>query len=251
AFTWDGRTKGTTIGTAQVITGTTYVLAGAGAGLLESVQTTSGEEYTRIGNTACGNGVPNASLTAAPTSGTTPLTVNFDASGSSVPQSCNTIASFTLDFGDGSAGTQSLPAFSHTYNNAGDYTARLTVTDTAGRSSTNNAQVVIHVASASPSPTPTPTPTASGTQVIQGTYDPHKYPCGSDKLTFNVGPGKASIVIQANATVPSNDISVSLLYNHDGQTDLIKTEDTGTCCEVLRYAPAGQVPPGEYQVQIC
>src|SRR6266550_465059 len=106
-FTWDARAEGTTIGAAQVITGTTYVLAGAGAGFLETVQSTSGEEYTRIGNTACGTGVPNASLTAAPTSGSVPLTVNFDASASSVPQSCNTIASYALDFGDGSAATQS------------------------------------------------------------------------------------------------------------------------------------------------
>jgi len=155
-FTWDGRVAGTTIGAAQVITGTTYVLAGAGAGLLESVQTTSGEEYTRTGNTACATGVPNAGVTANPTSGALPLTVNFDASASSVPQSCNTIASYALDFGDGSTGVQSSPAFSHTYNNAGDYTARLTVTDSAGRTSTNGAQVVIHVTSAPPTPTPTP-----------------------------------------------------------------------------------------------
>jgi len=159
AFTWDGSAAGTTIGTAQVITGTTYILAGAGAGLLESVQTTSGEDYTRIGNTACGTGVPNASLAANPTSGAVPLTVNFDASGSSNPQSCNTIASYTLDFGDGSSTvTQSAPTFSHTYNNAGDYTARLTVTDSAGHASANQAQVLIHATAPTPSPTPTPTP---------------------------------------------------------------------------------------------
>jgi hypothetical protein len=155
-FTWDGSAVGTDIGTAQVITGTTYILAGAGAGLLESVQTTSGEEYTRVGNTSCATGVPNASLTAGPTSGTVPLTVNFDASASSVPQSCNTIASYSLDFGDGATAVQSSPAFSHTYINAGDYTARLTVTDSAGRTSTNDANVVIHATSASPTPTPTP-----------------------------------------------------------------------------------------------
>ncbi|HXJ37951.1 MAG TPA: PKD domain-containing protein, partial [Bryobacteraceae bacterium] len=155
-FTWDGRAAGTTIGAAQVITGTTYVLAGAGAGLLETVQTNSGEEYTRVGNTVCATGVPNASLTANPTSGAVPLTVNFDASASSVPQSCNTIASYALDFGDGSTGNQSSPTFSHAYNNAGDYTARLTVTDSAGRTSTNASQVLIHVTTAAPTPTPTP-----------------------------------------------------------------------------------------------
>lgn len=250
-FTWDGHAEGTTIGAAQVITGTTYLLAGAGAGLLETVQSTSGDEYTRVGNTACATGLPNAALTANPTSGSAPLTVSFDASGSSVPQSCNTIASYALDFGDGSASIQPSPAFTHQYNNGGDYTARLSVTDSAGHTSTNNAQVVIHVGSGSPSPTPTPTPTTSGTQVIQGTYDPHKYPCGSDKHHFSIGAGKASIVVQVNATVPANDISVSLLYHDGDKVNLIKTEDTGTCCEVLRYAPAGQVPPGDYDVQIC
>lgn len=157
AFTWDARAEGTTIGAAQVITGTTYLLAGAGAGLLETVQSTSGEEYTRVGNMACANGLPNAALTANPTSGNAPLTVNFDASGSSVPQSCNTIASYTLDFGDGSqAATQATPTFSHTYS-AGNYTAHLTITDSAGNVSTNQAQAAIHAAAA-PSPTPTPTP---------------------------------------------------------------------------------------------
>src|SRR5260221_7094117 len=51
-FTWDGRVAGTTIGAAQVITGTTYVLAGAGAGLLENVLKTSGEGYNKKGHTA-------------------------------------------------------------------------------------------------------------------------------------------------------------------------------------------------------
>jgi hypothetical protein len=154
AFTWDGSAPGTDIGTAQVITGTTYVLLGATRGLLETVQTTSGEEYTRIGNTACASGMPNASLTASPTSGPAPLTVNFDASGSSnPPDSCNTIASYTMDFGDGSTvANQASPAFSHTYNTAGDYAARLTVTDSGGRVSTNPAQVGIHVTSPPPPP---------------------------------------------------------------------------------------------------
>lgn len=249
AFTWDGSAVGTDIGTAQVITGTTYVLAGATRGFLETVQTTSGEEYTRVGNTSCGTGVPNASLAANPTSGVVPLTVNFDASASSNPQSCNTIASYTLDFGDGSSTvTQSSPAFGHTYNNAGDYSARLTVTDSAGHVSTNPAQVPIHVTSTG---TPPPPPSGDGTNVIQGAYDPHAYPCASQKNRFTVGPGKSSIVVQVNATVPANDISVNLLFGSDPNAVLVKGEDTGTCCEALRYAPAGQVPPGEYQVQIC
>ncbi len=104
-----------------------------------------------------------------------------------------------------------------------------------------------------PSPTPTPGPLmpGDGTQVIQGAYDPHIYPCGSQKLRFDVPAGKTAITVQVNATVPANDISVSLLYGSDPDAIFLQTEDTGTCCEALVYQPDGGVPAGEYQVQIC
>jgi PKD repeat protein len=77
--------------------------------------------------------------------------VNFNASASSHPLACANIVSYTMTFGDGSnAVTQASPLFTHTYNNAGDYTARLTVTDSIGQVSTNSAQVGISVASAGP-----------------------------------------------------------------------------------------------------
>ncbi|MFZ0751676.1 MAG: hypothetical protein WAM70_20110 [Pyrinomonadaceae bacterium] len=101
-----------------------------------------------------------------------------------------------------------------------------------------------------PSPTPSGTP-AEGPQVIQGTYDPHAYPCNTPKHKFTVGPGKARIVVQLNAQVPANDLSVSLLFGSDQNATLIRTEDTGTCCEALVYEPAGGVPAGEYQIQVC
>jgi PKD repeat protein len=155
AFTWDASKAGTKLGG---VVGNTYVLAGAGAGFLETVQTTGANgSYTRVGNLSCAQEPPVAQLTANPMSGYAPLTVNFDASGSTDPFSCATINSYTLNFGDGSAAvTQSTPTFSHTYSTSGDYPARLTVKDTVGEVSTNLAQVVISV---SPTPTPTPTPT--------------------------------------------------------------------------------------------
>jgi len=92
------------------------------------------------------NAAPTAVLTATPTSGTVPLTVNFDGSGSFDPDAGDTIASYTFDFGDGPAPvTQSTPTISHTYNFTGNYAARLTVTDSRGLASTNTAQVVISV----------------------------------------------------------------------------------------------------------
>jgi PKD repeat protein len=115
--------------------------------------------YTVNNNDFCRpNAAPTAVLTATPTSGNAPLTVNFDGSGSYDPDPGDTIASYTFSFGDGSpAVTQSAPTIAHTYNAAGNYAARLTVTDSRGLASTNTAQVIITVTS-SPTPTPTPTP---------------------------------------------------------------------------------------------
>ena len=106
--------------------------------------------YTVNNNQFCRpNAAPTAVLTATPTSGTAPLTVNFDGSGSYDPDTApppDTIASYTFNFGDGSAAvTQSSPTISHNYNAAGNYAARLSVTDSRGAVSTNTAQVVISV----------------------------------------------------------------------------------------------------------
>ncbi len=92
---------------------------------------------------------------------------------------------------------------------------------------------------------------APQTTPFQGTYDPHVYPCATQRHHFTLGPGQARIVLQVNAQVPTNDLTVSLLYGSDPNPELITTEDTLTCCEALTYQPSGGVPPGEYQVQIC
>jgi PKD repeat protein len=91
------------------------------------------------------NSPPTAVLTASPTSGPPPLTVNFNGSGSSDPDSGDHIASFTFKFGDGQSATQSTPTVSHTYNKAGTYGATLTVTDSHGAQSQNAAEVEITV----------------------------------------------------------------------------------------------------------
>lgn len=103
--------------------------------------------YTVKDNGICApNSPPLAALTASPESGTAPLAVSFDASGSRDPDAGDSIASYTFDFGDGSpALTQSTPGASHTYQSAGDYKASVTATDTHGASSRNAAEAVIEV----------------------------------------------------------------------------------------------------------
>ncbi|HEV8134349.1 MAG TPA: PKD domain-containing protein, partial [Pyrinomonadaceae bacterium] len=120
--------------------------------------------YTIVGNTSCQpNNAPLAVLSGNPTSGNAPLSVNFSGANSSDPDPGDSIASYSFDFGDGTAVlTQSTATTSHTYQNPGNYPARLTVKDSRGKSSTNLAQVMISATDASPTPTPTPTPLPCG-----------------------------------------------------------------------------------------
>src|SRR3954447_26790862 len=80
-----------------------------------------------------------------------------------------------------------------------------------------------------------------------GTFDPHAYPCSSQVHDFTVPANQARIVVEVNANVPTNDITVTLLF---GST-LIQTQDTGVGQEVINYAPGGVIPGGLYHVQVC
>lgn len=73
-----------------------------------------------------GNSAPEASFTATPTSGEAPLLVSFNASGSSDPDGDD--LSYSWNFGDGSP-TASGENVSHTFQDAGDFTVTLTVSD--------------------------------------------------------------------------------------------------------------------------
>ena len=81
-----------------------------------------------------------ASLEASPTSGTAPLEVTFDTSGTVGP-----IIYFVLDFGDGNmvSGNQLIKTVPHTYSSSGTYVALLQIVDVYGRS--DQASVNIEV----------------------------------------------------------------------------------------------------------
>ncbi len=76
---------------------------------------------------------PTGALAVTPTSGTAPLAVTADASGSTAGSS--PISSYSFSFGDGTtAGPQATATASHTYQSAGTYT--VTVAATASASAT-------------------------------------------------------------------------------------------------------------------
>lgn len=85
---------------------------------------------------ALGGSTPTVSLALDPSSGSVPLNVDFTANVSGA-----TASKYNWNFGDGTTSTEAVP--SHTYKAAGNYTAKVTVTDNAG--GTASASTVVAV----------------------------------------------------------------------------------------------------------
>ena len=158
------------------------------------------------------NSPPTAVATASPTSGTAPLTVNFDGSGSSDPDVGDTI-SYSWDLnGDGTFGDSTVAKPSFTYASAGTYNAVLKVTDNHN-ASTSSTPITINV---------------SGGVSVFGTTTP-----GSG--TDNAGPGYKEV---SKYTAPRAGNVTKL-------TGYIAGRNVGTTTQAVRavlYADAGGNP---------
>ena len=117
----------------QIIYSTAYDLGAAGEDNYYGYGMIDAYEAVMM---ALGTAGPTADFSGTPTSGCTPLTVNF------TDLSSGEITSWSWNFGDG--GTSSAQNPSHTYVTAGDYTVSLTVTDASG-SDTEVKTGYIHV----------------------------------------------------------------------------------------------------------
>ncbi|HEY2129028.1 MAG TPA: PKD domain-containing protein [Streptosporangiaceae bacterium] len=148
-------------------------------------------EYQGGGGTPSG---PTAALTASPGSGTAPLSVTADASGSTAGSA--PISSYSFNFGDGStAGPQSSPTATHTYQSAGSYTVTVTVTDNNGLTATATKNVTVNAQQQNgPSAALSVSP-ASGTAPLQVTADASGSTAGSAPISsysFNFGDGSTA-----------------------------------------------------------
>ena len=86
------------------------------------------------------NSPPVALFTATPASGTAPLTVQFEASGSS--DSGGSIVSYSWDIGNNKAAESGL-TISHVFQAGGTYTVTLTVTDNLGATDSTTRTVTV------------------------------------------------------------------------------------------------------------
>ena len=153
-----------------------------------------GGQVRRIVHTA-GNGIPTASVSANPTSGSAPLTVNFDGSASSDPDGDTLTYQWT--FGDGQTATTSTPTTQHTYTTNGTFNASLRVLDSRGALSAP-APITINVGGNTP-PTPTMTSPASGATFAV-----------NQTITLT-----GSATDAQDGTIPPSGLSWTVLRHHD------------------------------------
>ena len=161
-----------------------------------------------------GNQPPTAVASGNPVSGQAPLPVLFSSAGSSDPE--GQPLTYSWAFGDGGTSTQANPT--HTYQTAGQYTARLTVSD--GASSTVSSEVTIRVGSP---------PTAT----ILTPEDGHLFQAG-DLVTYS---GSASD--PEDGTLPASAFSWTILFRHDSHVHPSGGPFTNTKTGALQIPASG------------
>ncbi|MET7394810.1 carbohydrate-binding protein [Dactylosporangium sp. NPDC005572] len=153
-----------------------------------------------------GNRAPIAVAGANPVSGPAPLAVQFTSAGSSDPE--GQALSYSWAFGDGGTSTAANP--SHTYTNAGTYTATLTVRDP--QNATGSASVTISVGNT--------LPTVSITAPANGSL-------------FSFGdtiPYQISVSDPEDGSIDCNRVKLTYILGHDSHGHQIsqKTGCSGT-----------------------
>jgi PKD repeat protein/subtilisin family serine protease len=135
----------------------TYQNAGSYTVSLTVTGTRGSDTETKKNYIQVGSSAPVASFTAAPTSGSSPLFVQF------TDTSTGNVSSRLWNFGDGTTSTEQNPA--HTYQNTGSYTVSLTIAGPGG-TDTETRQAYIQVKSAAPAANFTATPTSGGGPLV-------------------------------------------------------------------------------------
>jgi parallel beta-helix repeat protein len=128
---------------------------------------------------------PTAALSVSPASGTAPLQVTADASGSTAGSA--PISSYSFNFGDGTTvGPQSGATANHTYQSAGSYTVTVTATD--GNNLTSQATKTVTVSAQNTSP-------AQYVNQIATNYSTSSHTSGSVTVWRTAGVAAGDLII--------------------------------------------------------
>jgi len=181
------------------------------------------------------NSPPTAVFTAAPLTGPSPLTVSFDASGSS---DSGSITTYSWSFGDGHTGTG--VSTTHTYTLEGTFSAVLTVTDNYGATDTTSTPITV-AAPLNDSPTAAFTATPATGQVpltVQFNASGSDDPDGTiDSYAWDFGDGDSGTGLTSSHTYTTPGVYVVLLTvtDDEGATD--------TTDESITVTIPGNEPP--------
>jgi PKD repeat protein/type 1 glutamine amidotransferase len=155
-----------------------------------------------------GQRTPRAVLTTDRTDGQAPLTVRFSSEGSNDPDPGESIR-FDWDFGDGTTSVDPSPE--HVYAANGVYTARLTITDSSGKTDTKTTVVTVGNTS----------PTVSVNVPLDGDF----FQWGDDI------PWSVSVSDPEDGAIDCNRVKVTFVLVHD-QHGHAQTDQLG-CSGVL------------------
>jgi len=169
-------------------------------------------DWIRIG----GNIPPTAELAATPQAGRVPLTVEFSAAGSIDPDGTVVTYAWDLD-GDGMRETDTaVPEAEYTYEEAGEYTVELLVTDNEGGEAIDT--VVI--------------------DVMTGTNNP---PVAALSVAPDQGTPPLTVNFDASGSVDTDGSIVSYGWDWDGDETIDATTAEATTSHV--YAASGAYTP--------
>jgi len=211
-----------------------------------AARTATGTTVVQTVAQALGNTAPppvNQTPTAAFTSMAQNLTVSFDGSTSTDPD--GTVASYSWDFGDGSAaGTGAKPQ--HIYAAAGTYQAKLTVTDNQGGvgSVTHPVTVTAPAATAPAVPTGVSAVAGNASATIRWTAPSNG---GAAITSYTVTPHAGTVAqtpVTVTGTPPATTATITGLVNGTAYTFTVSaTNAIGTSAASTASSPVTPTAP--------
>ena len=176
-----------------------YFVSGVNTGTYRVVGRCADKSVT-VPVTVVKNIFPVPVISASPTSGFAPLNVAFNGSGSYDPD--GSIKTFSWIFSENNLRSTATGAtVNHSFQQAGDNWAALTVTDNTDASETLTVAISVY---ASPTPTPTLTPTPTATPTATPTPTPAATPTTTPTATPTPTPTPSPTIPAA----PSNLVAV-------------------------------------------
>lgn len=151
--------------------------------------------------------------------------VTLNGTGSTDPDGNEDIISYNWDFGDGNTGSGAI--LNHTYLNNGVYTATLTVTDTAGETSTDTATITVNNVAPIINSIGSIEPVLPGIQINTNASFSDAGVLDTHTATWNWGDGNSSAGV-VSETNGSGTVTGNHTYSSPGVYTVTLTVNDGT-----------------------